>query len=171
MLHMGYLLDQMEKVAYFTKAAMMEKIALEASQDNNAARVVNGVAGALGVGAAGGLTAMLPSQLETLRSNALAPQRATWAGLAQKGSDARRFLAQEKSLLRNAHKAMDAGDGAKWADLAKKLNSPAHRAWRGFKAMSLPGKFKLLAPVLGTATGAVGLGTAGIYGVNKAING
>ena len=170
---MGYLLDQMEKVASFAEEAMMEKLALDDSQDEAIARLGHGMAGALGIGAAGGLTAKLPSQLDTLLHGALGPRRDALSGLplTEKGSDARRFLAQDKSLLRNAANALLSGDQDKATKLMTQYNSPTHRAWRGFKAMSLPGKFKLLAPVLGTAAGVAGLGTAGVYGLDKAING
>ena len=170
---MGRLLNQMEKVAYFAEEAMMEKLALEAPQDsNNTNSTARGMIGALGVGAAGGLAATLPSQFETLRNNALMPAREARAGLTHtRGSEARRFLAQEKSMLRNAHKAMKAGDTARATKLTQQLNSPTHRAWRGFKSMRLPGKFKLLAPILGTAAGAIGLGAAGLSDINKAVSG
>ena len=145
----------------------MEKLALADFQNSN---VASGVAGTLGVGAAGGLTAMLPSKLETLRKKSLTPMWDAWSGFTHtRGSDARRFVAQDKAMLRNIAKYQRAGDNAKALKLAKQLVSPTHRAWRGFKAHSLPGKFKLLAPVLGTAAGAVGLGTAGVYGAHKAV--
>lgn len=169
---MGYLLNQMEKVAYSAEEAMMEKIALADRQDMNAERLMTGLSGLFGIGAAGGLAHMLPGQLRTLRNNALQPMQAARAGLTHtRGSEARNFLAQQKSMLHNAHKAMKAGDTAKAMKITQQLNSPTHRAWRGFKSMRLPGKLKLLAPVLGTAAGVAGLGAAGMYGFNRAVNG
>lgn len=160
---MGYLLDQ------------MEKLALAETQDNNnaqAARVVDGITGAFGLAGAGSMASMMPKQLEMLRHEALSPMRAAWSGLTHtRGSDARRFVAQDKSMLRNIHKAMQAGDEAKAMKLTKQLNSTTHRAWRGFKSMRLPGKFGLLAPVVGTAAGAVGLGISGAHSIDKAFNG
>jgi hypothetical protein len=160
---MGYLLDQ------------MEKIALAETQDNNnaqAARVVDGITGAFGLAGAGSMASMMPKQLEMLRHEALSPMRAAWSGLTHtRGSDARRFLAQEKAMNRNINKAIRTGDADRAVKLVKQLHSPTHRAWRGFKSMSLPGKFKLLAPVVGTAAGAVGLGVAGAHSIDKAFNG